>query len=371
MMVVIDELDKEMKKTMSNFLMREQTLFKDSDVFEISYVPEAFLYREAQMESIRDAIAPGIEGKQPQNLICVGPPGTGKTTSFTKIVEQAKDLPASNLILVQVNCRLAHTQYSVLESVIRDIAGLKPPASGLKFKKLYGMVAEILMAEKKSLFVVLDDADFLVAKKTFHDLVTNFLRLYEEYPVHIGLCTIHSTKCPSPGSGLTSVYTPVKVKFLPYTWDESFEILKTRAEVGLYPSVMRKETIEKITGYAVSRGDIRLGIDLMKRSVKNAEKRASKVVESEDVDAAFIQAANGRLERYLKVFSDTETELLKAVSDMGTSQAGELFDVFHERTRKGYTTFHKALTRLVDAKLVDTRIENHGKNGRARIITAR
>ncbi len=130
--------------------MREETLFKDSDVFEISYVPEAFLYREAQMESIRDAIAPGIEGKQPQNLICVGPPGTGKTTSFTKIVEQAKDLPASNLILVQVNCRLAHTQYSVLESVIKDISGLKPPASGMKFKNYTDWLAKYSWLIKKA-----------------------------------------------------------------------------------------------------------------------------------------------------------------------------------------------------------------------------
>ncbi len=356
---------------MSNFLMREQTLFKDSEVFEVGYVPEAFLYREAQMESIRDAITPGIEGRQPQNIICIGPPGTGKTTLFTKIIEQAKNLEASNLILVNVNCRLAHTQYSVLESVIQDIAGLKPPASGLKFKKLYGMVAEILVAEKKSLFVILDDADFLVTNKTFHDLVTNFLRIYEEYPVHVGLCTIHSTRCPSPGCGLTSIYMPVKVKFLPYTWDETFDILNTRAKIGLYPNVMRKETIEKITGYSVSRGDIRLGIDLMKRSVKNAEKRASKVVESEDVDAAFIQAFNGRLERYLKVFSDNEKVLLDAATELGTSHAGALFNEFHNRTRKGYTTFHKALIRLVDAKLVDTRIESHGKSGRTRIITAR
>lgn len=354
-----------------NFLRWEQTLFKDSDVFELNYVPEVFLYREKQMESIRDAIAPGIKGEQPQNLICIGPNGTGKTTSFKKIIEQAEEIPESNLVIVEVNCRLAQTQYSVLESVIKKVAGIKPPASGMKFKKLYENVAEMLMANNKSMFVVLDDADFLVARKTFRDVVNNFLRLYEEYPVHVGLSTVHSVQCPLLDTKLASVFTPTVVKFPSYTWDETYDILNTRTNIGLYPNVVGKEILEKITGYAGSKGDIRFGIDFMKRSVKNAEKRASKVVEFKDVDAALVQASNGRLERYLNVFSPNEQALLNAAAEMGTSHAGELFNEFHKRTKKGYTTFHKALNRLNNAKLVDTYVENGGKSGRTRIITAK
>jgi cell division control protein 6 len=356
---------------MNTLLKWEQTLFKDSDIFELGYVPEVFLYRETQMKSIGYAIAPGIEGKQPQNIICVGPPGTGKTTSFTKIIEQAKEIPASNLILSQVNCRLAQTQYSVLASVHEDVTGIKPPTSGMTLKKLYENVAETLVAKNMSLFVILDDADFLVTRKTFRDVVNNLLRLHEEYPVHVGLSTVHSTQCPLLDDGLTSVFIPTIVKFQPYTWDETYDILNTRAKIGLYPNVLRKELIEKITSYAVSKGDIRFGIDLMKRSVKNAEKRASKIVEFIDVDAALIQASNGRLKRYLEVFSDTEAALLNAATEMGTSHSGELFNEFNKRTKKGYTTFHKALNKLINAKLVDTYIKSSGKNGRTRIITAK
>ncbi len=132
---------------------------------------------------------------------------------------------------------------------------------------------------------------------------------------------------------------------------------------------MRSEIIEKITDYAVSKGDIRFAIDLLKRSVINAEKRASTIVELTDVDTALIEASKERMKRYLKVFTDSETALLSIASEIGTSQAGDLFDAFHKRTRKGYTTFHKSLNKLVNAKLVDTYIENRGKNGRTRIIT--
>lgn len=355
---------------MKNFLAWEQTLFKDREIFEFGYVPDEFLYRELQMNSISYAIAPGIEGKQPQNLICIGPPGTGKTTSFKKIIELAEQISPSSLILAYVNCRYTQTHYSVLAEIYKKMTGIEPPTSGIALKKLYEKVAETLAAKNKSMFVILDDADFLILRRIFHDVVNNLLRLHEEYPLNIGLGTVHSISCP-PLDDITSVFIPKIVKFPAYTWDETFDILNRRVKIGLYPNVVEKGIIEKITSCAVPKGDIRFGIDLLKRSVIHAEMRASKTVDFTDVDNALIEASKDRLKRYLKVFTDTETALLNAASEMGTSHAGELFNEFHKRTKKGYTTFHKALNKLINAKLVDTYIENRGKNGRTRVITVK
>ncbi len=354
---------------MKNFLMWEQTLFKDSEIFDSGYVPEQFLYREAQMKSIGYAIAPGIEGKQPQNIVCVGPPGTGKTTSFKKIIDQAEQISPSNLILAYVNCRYTQTHYSVLAEIFKQMTGIEPPTSGIALKKVYEKVARTLVDRNKSMFVILDDADFLVSRKIFHDIVNNVLRLHEEYPLSVGLSTVHSTRCPVLDDGLSSVFIPTIIKFPSYSWDEIFEILKRRVKMGLYPNVVNNEIMEKITDYTISKGDIRFGIDLLKRSVISAEKRSSTVAEFADIDNALIEASNERMKRYLKAISDSEKALLNIVSDMGTSQAGDLFCAFSKSTRKGYTTFHKSLNKLVDAKLVDSHIENRGKNGRTRIIT--
>jgi cell division control protein 6 len=356
---------------MKNILTWEQTLFRDREIFDSGYIPEQFLYREAQMKSIGYAIAPGIEGKQPQNIICVGPPGTGKTTSFKKIIDQAEQITPSNLILAYINCRYTQTHYSVLAEIYKKMTGIEPPTSGIALKKLYEKIAQTLVTRNKSMFVLLDDADFLVSRKIFHDIVNNFLRLHEEYPISVGLSSVHSTQCPLLDDGFTSVFIPAIIKFPSYSWDETFDILNKRVKIGLYPNVVKNEIIEKITDYAVSKGDIRFGIDLLKRSVINAEKRASTIAEFPDVDTALIEASNDRMKRYLKVFTDSETALLSLASDMGTSQAGDLFNAFHKRTRKGYTTFHKDLNKLVNAKLVDTYIENRGKNGRTRVIIAK
>ncbi len=90
-----------------------------------------------------------------------------------------------------------------------------------------------------------------------------------------------------------------------------------------------------------------------------------------DVNDALTEASKNGMKRYLKVFTNTETSLLKAASESGTSQAGELFEVFHKRTREGYTTFDKALKKLINAKLLDTYVESRGKNGRTRMISIR
>ena len=245
---------------MKNYLTWEQTLFKDREIFDSGYVPETFLYREAQMKSIGYSIAPGIEGKQPQNIICLGPPGTGKTTSFKKIIDQAEQISPSNLILAYVNCRYTQTHYSVLAEIYKKITGIEPPTSGIALKKLYEKIAKTLMTRNKSMFVILDDADFLVSRKIFLDIVNNFLRLHEEYPISVGLSSVHSTQCPLLDNGLTSVFIPTIIKFPSYSWDETFDILNTRVKIGLYPNVVKNEIIEKITDYAVSKGDIRFGI---------------------------------------------------------------------------------------------------------------
>ncbi|VVB87293.1 ORC1-type DNA replication protein 2 [uncultured archaeon] len=280
---------------MKNFLTWEQTLFKDSEIFDSGYVPEQFLYRETQMKSIGYAIAPGMKGRQTQNIVCIGPPGTGKTTSIKKIIDQVEQVSPSNLILAYINCRYTQTHYSVLAEIYKKMTGIEPPTSGIALKKLYEKIAQTLVTRNKSMFVILDDADFLVSRKIFHDIVNNFLRLHEEYPLSVGLSTVHSTQCPLLDDGLTSVFIPTIIKFPSYSWDEIFDILNRRVKIGLYPNVMKNEIMEKITDYAVSKGDIRFGIDLLKRSVINAEKRSSTIAELSDVDIALIEASNERM----------------------------------------------------------------------------
>jgi cell division control protein 6 len=122
----------------------------------------------------------------------------------------------------------------VLAVIYKNVTGIEPPTSGMALKKLYEKVAETLAAKNRSMFVILDDADFLILRRIFHDVVNNILRLKKEYPLNIGLCTVHSISSP-PLDDITSVFIPKIVKFPVYTWDETFNILNRRGKNWTVP----------------------------------------------------------------------------------------------------------------------------------------
>ena len=48
--------------------------------------------------------------------------------------------------------------------------------------------------------------------------------------------------------------------------------------MGFYPGVMADDVLETVVDYTEKSGDLRVGIDLLKRSGLSAEKRASKSI---------------------------------------------------------------------------------------------
>ena len=68
------------KPNKPDMLLWEETIFRDRDLFELDHLPEHFLHRETQMNSLKFCIRPALQGGRPVNSLCLGPPGTGKTT---------------------------------------------------------------------------------------------------------------------------------------------------------------------------------------------------------------------------------------------------------------------------------------------------
>ena len=63
------------------YLMADQKLFRDRDVFEIDHIPDQYEYREAPLRELAFSLSPGLQGSRPLNTVLRGLPGTGKTTS--------------------------------------------------------------------------------------------------------------------------------------------------------------------------------------------------------------------------------------------------------------------------------------------------
>ena len=114
---------------MKELLSWDQTLFKDSELFELDHTPEHFLHRDGQMQSLMYSIRPAFGGARPMNCLCVGAPGTGKTTAVLKVFEEIEKF-TPKVVPVLVNCQVNSTRYAVFSQIFKKLIGYAPPTSG-------------------------------------------------------------------------------------------------------------------------------------------------------------------------------------------------------------------------------------------------
>jgi cell division control protein 6 len=123
--------------------------------------------------------------------------------------------------------------------------------------------------------------------------------------------------------------------------------------------------------YTTIPGDLRVGIDLLKRSALNAERRSSRKINIEDIDRAYTTSRLVHLTYILKSFRVEEKILLDLISNYTEITSGELYKIFHKKSGLGYTRFYETLEKLSALKLIDTNFTGKGTRGRSRIITLR
>jgi len=335
------------------------------------YSPEHFLHREAQIEELMFSIRPAMRGVRPINTLCLGPPGTGKTTAVLKIFEEIEK-HTSSVIPVHINCQVDSTKYEVFSRVFQKIHGFVPPSSGVSFKKIFEEIVKHLIEKERVLVVALDDINYLFYENEVNDVIYTLLRAHEVQPkARIGVIGILSdVKMRYPlDARVASVFLPREISFPPYTHDEIHDILANRIQYGFFSGVVSENVLSRVVGYVENSGDLRVGIDLLKKAGLNAERRASKCISLEDVDKAYESSSSVHLRRAISSLGDTEKVLLKLIAECGEVKAGELYKKFQKSTKLGYTRFHEMLNKLDAIKLINVRYSGKGTRGRSRSIS--
>jgi len=358
---------------MKDLLSWDQTLFKDSELFELDHIPEHFLHRDTQLQALMHCIRPALGGSRPLNSLCIGAPGTGKTTAVQKIFEEIeKHTP--RLVPILVNCQLNSTRYAVFSQIFKKLMGYAPPTSGVSFKKIFNEVAKHLAEREKVLVVALDDMNYLFYENEANEVLYSLLRAHEIHPgARVGVIAILSdTGVPHIfDPKVESVFLPEEIKFPQYSHDEIHDILSSRAKLGFYPNVIDDSVIESITEHTFALGDLRVGIDLLKRAALNAERRASRTIVLEDVESAYEKSRLVHLSYVMRALKKDEKLLLGLIADSPQSNSGELYEKFHEITSLGYTRFYELLNKLGSLKLIDADFTGKGLRGRSRVVTLR
>jgi cell division control protein 6 len=360
-----------------DLLMWDETLFRDPEVFELDYVPEQFNHREDQMRELAFQIRPGLRGGRPLNTICRGLPGTGKTTSVRKLFGEIEET-TKKLVPVYINCQIDNTKFAIFSQIYRRLSGHLPPSSGTSFKQVFDAIARLLQKEEQVLLVCLDDANYLLYENELNKVLYTLLRSHEAYPgTRIGVIVIISDLdvdlSREVDARVSSVFRPTESYFPPYSENEVREIIRERVLQGLYPGVLGDAMFDLVVGQTMKSGDLRVGIDLLKRAVLNAEKHARRVIDREDICGAYSVSKYLHLSYSLKTLKEEEKQLLRTLavrSGEGVEMnAGEVYKAVKETMGIGYTRFYEMIKKFDAMRLVNLQYRD-GK-GRTRLISLR
>ena len=360
-----------------NLLMWDESLFRDPEVFEIDYVPDQFEFRETQMRELAFQIRPGLRGGRPLNTICKGLPGTGKTTSIKKLFTEIED-NTIKLVPVYINCQIDNTKFAVFSQIYKKLSGHLPPASGTSFKQVLEAIANILLKEEIVLLVALDDANYLLYEDEINRVLYTLLRTHETYEgTRIGVIVIISDMdvdlSRAVDARVASVFRPTELYFPPYGNAEVREIIQARVIQGFFSGVISDELLDIVVEQTQKAGDIRVGIDLLKRAALSAERAARRHIDREDITGAYEASRFLHLAFTVKTLKGEERQILRSLAEISQKEsemnAGDLYKCINEKEEISYTRFYEIVKKMDAVRLINLHYRE-GK-GRTRVITLR
>ena len=350
----------------------DETVFRDEHVFEIDYLPDAFNHRTSQLESLKYALRPAVRGSRPLNTLIQGPPGTGKTTAVQKLFGELSG--ETDVQTVRVNCQVDTTRYAVFSRLFEGIFDYEPPSSGISFKKLFGQLTERLVDDEDVLVVALDDVNYLFYENEASDTLGSLLRAHETHSgVKIGVIVVSSDLSldviDEIDTRVQSVFRPEEIYFPRYAVDEIRSILRERADRGFHEGVLDDGELERVAELTADSGDLRVGIDLLRRAGLHAEMRASRTIADEDIESAYEKSKHVHLSRSLRGISDSERALLEVVMDHDGQRAGEIYEAFEDETGLGYTRYTELVNKLDQLGVITAQYADVDGRGRSRELS--
>jgi cell division control protein 6 len=226
------------------------------------------------------------------------------------------------------------------------------------------------------LIVALDDINYLMMSKEINDVLYSLLRMHEVVPgAKVGVISILSDMTLDMAKDLSpqvqSVFLPEEIVFPQYSNEEIKDILRYRIRYGFFPNVITEEVLDLVAGYTADTGDLRVGINMLKRAGLNAERRASRTISAEDVEKAYEGSRYVHLNYVVRSLKKEEKVILKCIVDVGKQEitSGELYDCFKEKTGLGYTSFYEMVNRIETLKLVTLSSTGKGTRGQSRLVS--
>jgi len=243
----------------SAIIAREEVLLPD-------YLPDELLHRNAELQSIADAVKPLLRKREPNNLLIHGKSGTGKTSCVKFLLKQLSEHSPA-VLPVYVNCWESSTKAAVYSRIIEAMQ-LPVPRRGLAADELLDKVLQYIRNYSRPVLLVLDELDGLEEEGLLYVIA----RANERPGIIFGIIGI--TNNPSFLSGLDprtrSSLRFSELQFREYSEEQLFGILEERARLGLAQGSWDERLLRKIAG-SVDDGSARIALERLWKAARHAE----------------------------------------------------------------------------------------------------
>jgi len=308
----------------------EYSIISNKDVLSKDYTPEKLLYREGERKQL------SINVHNKVHTIVTGPYGCGKTTLAKSVIRDFNTSKEGHA--AYADCSLYPTTYSILKEIL--------PRSELVFyRSNYELTRELKKYVKDKEFVVVLD-NFGHLKEA--DLIAKFMTL------GIGVVLISDDKEHIHELDLRiRSNIPSIMRLENYTVEQSFEIIKARAEKALtrysYTDEILREIAEKV------KGNITLGLNALKAIIMKAESEGKRKIEDFDIEIV-VDNPHPRLKLDEKV-------LLKIIEEEKTLPPNRLYDAYTDEVNhpKGKRAFRNYMQNLCSKGFVEAIGEKKGR----------
>ncbi|OYR77662.1 cell division control protein 6, partial [Halorubrum sp. E3] len=219
-----------------------------------------------------------------------------------------------------------------------------------------------------------DDVNYLFYENEASDTLYSLLRAHEAHSgAKIGVIVVSSDLgldvIDDLDTRVQSVFRPEEVYFPVYDATEIYDILFERSKRGFHDGVIGDAELERVADLTAESGDLRVGIDLLRRAGLNAEMRASKTIAEEDVESAYDKSKHVHLSRSLRGLSDSERALVRVLAENDGERAGTVYEAFHDETDLGYTRYSEITNKLDQLGVIDAEYAEVEGRGRSRELS--